>query len=717
MGEPLLAPLEQIPDSAGKSRLFAEVMDKYETGVKRRAPAERDWYLAREFFKGNQYAVWIDGRGIVQPQPSVRKKPKLVWNKIRVSVETILSYLLKSDPTFSVTPNTGDYEDIAAALTSRRVLYSYFYLLELAEKIERTGLWTCNTGAGFFKVGWNPLAGPKLPIMGQVPIPPLPGMENILQMAPQFKEVQVGETPGGDVRVDVVSPFEFIPDDGAETIEQCQWAIHATMVPVDELKRLYKDNPKAQDFIKADTGAAEGTGFMSRALQSFGLGQPNYQKGSAAKRCLMIEYWSRPVGEFEGGLRVVSTKYGTLEATAVPPGYDHIPFAMWGDRYIPGEFWPHGTTRDALPLQKQLNKRFSQAADIADRFKMKWVAQDGSIDETKLNDVDGEVVTYTGRPPDTKSPPPLPDTVVKLIEMCGGAIDDVTAAVAVLQGKSDQGGEERSGRQVAYKGQYGETRIARLAKHLARFLSRTGRLILMQVAANCTDERVGRMAGKNRQIEVFYFKGADLRDNTDVTVEAGSLLGFTNEQRFEKLMRMYDAKVIGADKVLDSMEIEDFYPLVEAQAQDRNGALRENETWRQGQTVQAPLYFEEHRTHLIVHNSYRKSTEYQRLDDMQRALVDAHCGEHEKMLVAQLQISGGNPALPPIGPASVPPPAMGPGTPPNGGAPGGGAPPPGDGAGAPPTPANIRESGPEIAAGLPTVPAVPEVAPEQPHGI
>lgn len=675
----LLAP-EDYPDSLGKSSLFSEVMDKYSSGLRRRADREAEWYVAREFLRGNHYNVWVPNRGIVSPPREAKpRNARLVYNKTRVGVETIIAYLLKQSPTFTVNPNTGEYEDQAAALQSRRILYNYWYLLNLLEKLEPTGLWA-SISAGFWRIGWNPLAGPKIPTISQVEIPSLDPL-----VPSTFKEVITGHEPGGEVRVDVCSPFEIIPDDGATTIDDSTHILQVTTMPVRELRSLHPGN---DHLIVADR--AEEMTWGQRILNGLGLDAP---KGRG-ERCVKIEYWARPDSEHPDGLWVTATKKGVLSAKPTPQGYDHIPYAMWPGKIVPGEFWPDGLMKDAIPLQKELNRRISQAVDIANRFKMKWVAQKGTIDAAIINNEDGEVIEYETRAPSVERPPDFPDSLVKLISMSSEAIDDVIGSVAVLQGKND--GETRSGRQVHYQGQYGETRINRMAARLAGFLSRAGKLILMQVQANVSETRQGKVAGKSRSMDVFYFQGADIKNNTDVTVDTGSLLGFTSTERFDKIMMLADKELVPPDKLVELLEMEDFRSLAERNAQDRNVARRENEMWRYGKPVRAPFYFEKHEVHIEEHDSYRKSADYEAKSPEERARIDLHCQAHEQAIAAATAFDKAQDmgAGAPGEPGSLP---GGPGSP---------------GAVPPPNP----ESGQEIAEGLPPVPELPDSGPEQPPG-
>lgn len=692
------------PDYSGDpSKLHKELLEKARESKRVRQLKEKDWYISRAFYSGNQYATYLEGQGIVEQLPNPRKRPRLINNLCRVSVDTILSYLLRQDPVFSVLAKTGEPEDQNAAMMGRVVLYHYWNLLNCAEKLAACGRWALITGAGFWKVGWDAKAGPKVPQMGQVPqMPDLMNPEIQQQMAmgmmpePEMAWKQIGPSmPAGDVRIDVVSPFELLQDIGAQTLEDSLWAIHHTMRPVGELRAEY---PNAKDkILPMDPKEAA---YEKQALASFGGRSTNKNYNN---RCEVYEYWHRKCAEYPEGLRVVFTNDTVLDSGPTPPGYDEMPFAMWSGREVPGEFWPDGILKDALPMQKEHNKRFSQLADVANKFKTYWVAVRGTIDEEQINNEDGQIIEGDNPAmlPKPHAPPSMPESYLELMKLSREAIENVTGATAVLQGMVK--GEVRSGRQVAYQGQYAEGRINLDAKNLARFLERAGRLILTQVSENVTEQRIARMSGKNRDMEVRSFKGADIRGQTDVVVSPDTLLSFSKSERFNMLNQMLTNQVITPQKFLELMDMADFSPALEDIAQDRNNAQRENEMWRNMQEVPPPRAFENHQIHLNEHNKFRKGDSYRMLDPMFQQVIDQHCAVHEQFVIGPMG------AMPPGDPGSGGPP---PGSEGMSGGPNPTKP--------PPTPAEMqaeamKQSGQELAEGLPPVPPVADLGPENQH--
>lgn len=694
------------PYGGDPQKLHATLLEKVRGSKSARSRQERDWYIQREFHRGRQYAVLADNIGIIENPPNPKRKPRMINNLVRPAVEVILSYLLRQDPSFTVMPKTGEPEDQNGALVARAVLFHYWGLLKLARKLKLTGYYVADMCAGFWKITWDPLAGPKVPIMERREIPPSP--EAMLQAAEtgvlpesEVEDVQVGEQPAGDVRIDLLSPFEYLNDPTSETMEDSRWGCHYMRRPVSEMK---KRSPAHAETLHPDEGD-EMSGQERQVHQSFGAGAGGGGGLSASKTGMMTvwEFWGRACEEWPEGLRATFTRERVLEAGPTPQGHADLPFAMWCGRLVPGEFWPDAYIHDAIPLQKEHNKALSQLVLVRQRFKTYWTAPVGSIDEEQITDEDSQIIEHQpGQAPESHAPPPLPEALLKSLEMSKEAIENVTGATAVLQGVVS--GEVRSGRQVAYQGQYAEGRISLDAKELAWFFQDSGKMILELVQTYVTEPRVARVVGRNRDVEVKNFKGADIHGQTDVVVDPGTLLSFSKSERFNMLKEMETMKLLPPGKFLELMEISDFSAVMEDVAQDRNNAQRENEAWRQGQPADPPQPWDNHQMHLNgpgCHNYFRKSGTYRTLPPEAQQAVNEHCAYHEKML---MQLMG---------------PMPGPGGEGGAGVGDGNLPPEPVQGKPPPTPAEMqgymdmdesqKQSGQEIAEGLPPVPPVADI--------
>jgi hypothetical protein len=697
------APEKESRDYGGNPEdLFSQAREMAEEALRARWLHEADWYIAREFYRGNQYAVWVKDRIVdalaLEPQKS--KKPRLIDNLCRPAIRTVLSYMMRHDPAFGVVASTGEPEDQAAALTSRAVLKHYWRTLQCEADLLEAGLWASICGAGAWKIGWDAQAGPVIPQIQRVPEMPFPTPELLAQVQaggamPEAEMVErvMGGYPAGDPRIDVLSPFEYAPEPEAVSLKDAQYVVHVARRPLDELRAAFRGKEK---LIDADEPDADVGAYVKQVHQSFGADGSGWGKAKP-NRVTVYELWHRRCKKWPQGLRLVYTKKGLLHFGPTPPGYDEIPLAELRLEPVPGRYWPDGLLRDAIPLQKEHNHQVTEWARQLRRSRPYWTAPEGSCSEDTFTDDDRVVKEFRpGLRPEYHQAPPIPEGVIAMATFSSDAVDRVTGATGVLQGRVK--GETRSGRQVAYQGQYAESSLGLSAKAFARFLSRAGKLLLEQIQANVTEQRVAMVVGANRSQEVVYFKGADIRGQTDVVVEADTMLSFSKSERFNMLKEMHQTQVIDRDEFRQHMEIADFSPITEKLAQARNQAQRENEAWRRGEPTPMPRPFEDHQTHLAQHNYFRNSDAYRMLPPELMQAIDAHCDYHGQkvMMLAGL--------------------APGPGGEPN---------PPSDGAPVdlgqePKTPGDMQElvdrsiqqSGAELAEGLPPVPPVADLAQE-----
>lgn len=709
-----LAPAPEYQKLLGlNSPLHAELLDKRDAAHKIRKQYEDQWQVNLEFLAGNHYVGIKSGKLLREPVPEERgrRKPRPVYPYSRTELETLAAYFLRNMPTWSATATRGDAKSQSAALLSKHLARYYFQLLDGDELLEEAVMWAMVTGLGIWEIGWDPNAGPEFPVQQMPEVSPLQKVGMAMGMLPPPQPITVMQR-AGDPYIRLRSAFETFPDPGAQRPKDLQWVITATMRPTDDLQSEF---PNFAEEIKPENPTENHV--ARRVLSDWG-GAGASVSPEQMQRTMVLELWAKPTRRFPQGLRAVATEKVLLDAGPTPEGYDHIPFAFLRDRIVPGKFWPDATMKDLVPLNKLMNRSVAQVVDFGNKHKAKWLAVKDALDEGAINDEDGEVVAYSpgGPKPERINPPDVPDAPLKTFELARTGMEDSSGASSALQGKVV--GEVRSGRQTAYNQGAAENRLALPAKHLARFLSKSGSLMLRQVATNVSEPRIARIQGGNRVQQIRMFKGADIAGATDVTVEPGSLLGFSRQERFDKVVQLGTSvpPILAPEQVLEALELEDFYNLTDEIATDRNNAYAEEEQWRQGDfafqqepgTVAGTWYFENHKIHVNTHNQFRKSPDYRLLPPEFRAQVDVHCKAHEAYLNAILmgaqpgapQSPGGEPSAAPGGAADV------------------AAQSPADEKvfpGEPPGPAEVQQSiaqsGQEIAEGLPPVKPVPKMGP------
>jgi hypothetical protein len=183
--------------------------------------------------------------------------------------------------------------------------------------------------------------------------------------------------------------------------------------------------------------------------------------------------------------------------------------------------------------------------------------------------------------------------------------------------------------------------------------------------------RTVKVVGRDSQFNVIVFQGSDLRDNTDIRIEAGSALPTSKSAKQALLMDLMSQGFIPPEKGLELMEVGGVQRLYEEVQIDSAQATRENmkmstvtqqdmEAYLQtfmgvdpmtqqpmlvdpnsgqplvdemGNPTAPPLIvpvntYDNHQIHIQVHNNYRKSQEYENLPQPIKDLFEEHVNQH-----------------------------------------------------------------------------------------
>ena len=117
------------------------------------------------------------------------KKNRIHVNKILPAVQNRLARLCKNPPAYDVMPESNSTDDKESARLSLQVLEGMWRMLSLDKKRIFLYMWVQQCGHAWMKVSWDPTLGKMMPDLDGE-----------------------GSSYEGDVRCDVMSPFEIFPD-------------------------------------------------------------------------------------------------------------------------------------------------------------------------------------------------------------------------------------------------------------------------------------------------------------------------------------------------------------------------------------------------------------------------------------------------------------------------------------------------------------------------
>lgn len=538
---------------------------------------------------------------------SYLKKNRIHVNKILPTVQNRLARLCKNPPKYDVRPESNSTEDKEAASLSLQVLTAMWDRLTLDKKRLFLYMWVQQCGHAWMKVSWDGSLGNLIddPITG----------EKIFE---------------GDVRADVVSPFEIFPDPMAKTDDDVlqSWIIQAKVRKLDYFKTHY---PERGHLVKAEDAWLLSAQYEQRinSLNSRGPSQSGMQESMKNSAIEMIKYEARSK-DYPNGRMIVCANGVLLEDKELPVG--EIPFRKFDDVVVGGKFYSEAIITHLRPVQDQYNETIRRRAEWTRKLLAgKYKAPRGSgIAQESLNDESGEVVYYDSVPtapngPEALQIPMIPQWAYTEEDKLTQMINDISGISEVSRGTLPSASIPAIGMQLLTE--QDDTRIGVMTEQHEHAWAGVGSLILKYIEKFYVLPRKLKMAGPEMSYLVKEVAGADLRGNTDVIVIRGSTLPGSKTLNRQDILTVFREGLLGEptdpkvrEKVLDLLEFGDIQGVWEDQSLDKNQVKRVIEALEKGQPVNVSE-FDNHTIWLLELNKYRKSDKWDTLDPEIQLLV------------------------------------------------------------------------------------------------
>lgn len=571
--------------------LWSMVKENYDAGLEARRPFEQRWILSLAFLMGKQYTFFNKSSQLLQQLRRIKGKRRSIDNQLISRWRRQVADLIRTKPSMSVVPASNDDEDIKAAKIGDKVLENFWRTNRMRKKLRELGGWIYATGNAFLDDRWNPKLGPTT----------------------FSKDGTL--VYDGDADCDVWSPFEIVVP--AEYITQTD---HHSMPWLDKVKwrdlEWFKSNfPRRGAEVKEEQMAMP---VIDIATLSGGMsGSPRKRPGA-----FMHNMYIQPCEKFPKGIFIRAANGIILDKPQDYP-FNHYHLEQFKDLDIPGSFYAMSTLEAAIPLQNRWNATINDV-DEFNRIcaKGKLLVPRGSKIETQISDSHGEEITYKpvlGHKPEMLTLKGLPATYKDALAIINSSLQDLFSQHEITRGTNKS--DIRSGEMVSLlREQDAFGAVPSLAVFEESLEAVMGR-VLKRIQAGYKNERVIQIVGREGEFEVLSFKGADLRNNTDVMVKRESSLPDSRIAREVTILRKFELGLYGdpADpevrrhvmNMLDDAVVKDIYSdtrLDEALARMENDILVGGEI----DSVIVNAY-DNHLIHNKEHFHLQKSREYQKL--------------------------------------------------------------------------------------------------------
>lgn len=605
-----------------------------------RQQIERQWYINMAFYIGKQNVAVIPissassaATGVrlyIPPAPYYRARP--ILNRIRPIIRNELAKLTAQKPTATIVPATGEDQDRLAAQAGEQIWESIYREQKIDQVFRQTMMWTLCTGNGFMKVYWE---ADKLDKSGNP----------------------------GRLCYENVTPFHlFVPDMLAEDIEDQPYVIHIQTKSPEWVKMNFPG-------VKAQPNVMEANDILNDSfLQLVGAG--DFRKNAI----LMYEVWVKP-GQVEfmpnGGMYSIVGDEVVQFVEGNPYLHQQYPYIKFG-HLMTSRFYYDSVINDLIPVQREYNRTRGQIIEAKNRMSHpQIIAAQGSVDAAKINTEPGQVIYYKlGYPMPQPFPlQNLPAYVMQEIDRLLMDFEDISGQHQVSKGQVPSGVTAATA--INFLQEQDESMLSTTFANIERGYEKIGYQTLCYVKQYWDTPRLVKIVGRDGQFNVVAFQGSDLRDNTDIRVEAGSALPTSKSAKQALLMDLMGQGFIPPEKGLELMDVGGVQKLYDEIKVDASQASRENMKMSavtqdimnkymmtfqsvdpmtgeaqlvdpntgtplvdaNGMPMEPPLIvpvnsFDNHQVHIQVHNTYRKSQEYETLTPESKALFEAHVNQH-----------------------------------------------------------------------------------------
>lgn len=558
------------------------------------------------------------------------KRNRMHVNKILPTLQNRLAKLCKNPPKYDVRPNSNEQDDKDNAELKLNILEAKWDELGINEKRIPLYMWVQECGHAYLFAHWDST-------LGEVMIDPT---------TEEFIDFQ------GDVRVDVVSPFEIFSDPLGKTFEECQWHIRAKVRPMGyfhdqfgEVGKKVKPEPtwllSAQYDQRIQAINVRGASNSDSVIQS-------------ENTAIELTYYEKRSRKYPKGRIVIVASGVKLVDKELPIG--KIPGAKFDDIPIGGKYFSEAIVTHLRPIQDSFNELVRRRTDWFSKFLAgKMIAARGvNLAQEAMSDRSGEIVEYDPIPsaPDGGKPqalqmPAIPQYAYAEEDKLDEQFNEVSGISEISKGNVPASGMPAIGMQLLVE--MDDTRIGIMTEQHEMAYARIGQFILDYVQKFYAFERKIKFASDSGY-NVQTLKGDDLRGDNDVVVIRGSTLPGSKVLKRQEIITSYQMGLLGPigdpetiEQLVGMLEYGDIGQTYVDHSLDKNKVKRTLAEIEQG-VMPDISEFDNHAFTLKELNRYRKSEKFDNLPPPSKDIFLAVMEESIKQMMMQ---SGMQPPPPP----------------------------------------------------------------------
>lgn len=594
-----LDPREQAKNAISDltaEELYQTIDKKYLQWVDVTAGMRNEWRVSNMFCQGYQWVSVMPSTNRILQTPSPR-------DRRRVTLDLIGPWLLDTEaklhitlPTFDVTPNNTDQANKDAAIGGEAYGQHIWRNLDMLEKYDEIVRMCEHFGHAFGVLDWDETIGPLFAQRRQ-------DGANGPALSPDGKPVDDLFTLG-DLRFDVLGPQHVITDELATPMDDKPYVILAQWMSLDNIRATWEDGFK----VVEETRARHQNDLMDMAGYTTGV-RSSYMHGEGeVPGALVYRIYMKPQHGASKGLLAEFANGEELHRDEWPEyfnkmeGYPVVKFDWYRH---PMTFRGRSPVMRQIPIQREINTTISQIRESMDvTLAVKWLNPFGSGVED-IDDISGQIVDYLpGLKPEILQPTGIPTFVIRYLQDLLVFMEDVQMLHKPSKGKVPAGVKSGVGIELLQEQDDRPLSVPETSLHGA--LDKTFRKALQIASVAVSTERMITYVGPNKRRQVLAFKGADLRDNTNIHLQvvggsSKSKAGIVKRIMDFVQLGMYRKEGGGVDTKRVMEMIRTAHPDVLYEDEDRHEALQRDENdilWDPQQPIPVPQEWERHDIHL-----------------------------------------------------------------------------------------------------------------------
>lgn len=587
---------------------------------------EQQWDINRAFLAGMQYLDFdpLTRQLGFSQSPSLRWRSRMPFNICRGFIRQSIATIGNFRPEFKCRPASTDPEDLQAANVARKVLESYWERLDMPRKKWEILHWLKVCGNAFWTSYWDPAGGE-----------PIHDTKTIL--GPDGQPQQVTDLLyEGDMDTEVLSPYWVFGDNNASTPSEWRYWIDARARQMDWVEQHFPDKAHLVPYgVSTYANWNKNRWFMQRDA-IFGGQDQSYD--TWRDWCYVRKLTEKASMDYPRGRLIIEANGVVLLSTDNPHPRAGLGLVWLRNNMIPGILWAQSDMEDMLPIQRTYNrvqnKEVEHVVYTANSKLLEHATNE--LPETALNTEIGERVRWNGmHPPEWLAPPALPNSIP---DLKGSLLQDMDRVNSTYGAERGQYQGKISGKAYMSLIEQGIQTKTPLVESLAIAFAEWGKDVLEWAQAYILEDRLIKFVGRGQQFDVMAFKGADLRGNTDITIDVDSMMPKSKALGLELLAALAPGQVWlnaqnpeDAARVWRMLGMEDDTRLVEDKNEALRQALIENREMFLGKVIPPAQAEEDQEVHGFAHRMAKNSDEYKNAEPIIKAIIDAHIYSHNQL--------------------------------------------------------------------------------------